>query len=59
VRADWLNLLSKVASPNNSYSPPQTSGGNPVPPILSADVAKSRWTNNSAFTLGLSYLFSR
>ena len=59
LRADWLNLLYTVAYPNTYYSPPQTSGGNPVPPILSADVAKSRWTNNSAFTLGLSYLFSR
>ena len=59
VRADWTNRLYTVAYPNSYYDPPQTTGGNPVPPILAADVAKSRWTNNSALTLGLSYLFSR
>jgi hypothetical protein len=59
VRADWTNRLYTVSYPTTYYSPPQTTGGNPVPPILANDVAKSRWTNNSAFTLGLSYLFSR
>jgi hypothetical protein len=59
VRADWTNRLYSVGYPDTYYNPPLTAGGNPVPPILSSDVAKSRWTNNSALTLGLSYLFSR
>ena len=59
VRADWTNRLYTMAYPNSYYSPPQTTGGNPVDPILKGDVATSRWTNNSAITLGLSYLFSR
>lgn len=59
VRADWTNRLYTVSYPTSYYDPPQTTGGNPVPPILQGDVAKSRWTNNAAFTLGLSYLFSR
>ena len=59
VRADWTNRMYTVAYPDTYYDPPQTAGGNPVPAILPTDVAKSRWTNNSALTLGLSYLFSR
>jgi hypothetical protein len=59
LRADAKNRLYTVAYPDFYYFPPQPAGGNPIPPILERDVAKSRWTNNTALTIGISYLFSR
>lgn len=59
VRADVNNRMYTIAYPDLYYSPPVPPGGNPVPPILASNVDKSRWTNNTALTLGISYLFSR
>ncbi len=54
VRADWNDRLYTIAYPEPYYTAP--TGGTAV---VSSGQAKSFWTNNSAFTLGISYLFSR
>lgn len=59
LRVDVTDRLYTIAYPNLYYNPPTPVGGNRPPPILATDVSKSRWTNNAAVTLGVSYLFSR
>jgi hypothetical protein len=54
VRADVNNRLYTIAYPEAYYTVP--TGGTAVVP---SGQAKSFWTNNPAFTLGISYLFSR
>ena len=54
VRADWNNRLYTIAYPEAYYRTP--TGG---PAVVPTGQAKSFWTNNPAFTLGISYLFSR
>jgi hypothetical protein len=54
VRADWNNRLYTIAYPESYYAAP--TGGTAV---VSTGQARSFWTNNPAFTLGISYLFSR
>jgi hypothetical protein len=54
IRADLNNRLYTVAYPEAYYTVP--TGGTAV---VSSGQAKSFWTNNPAFTLGISYLFSR
>jgi hypothetical protein len=54
VRADWNDRLYTIAYPDAYYVAP--TGG---PAVVATGQAKSFWTNNSAFTLGISYLFSR
>lgn len=58
-RADVNNHLHTIAYPEKYFTPQTPTGGNPVPAILGTGVSKSRWTNNTALTIGLSYLFSR
>lgn len=55
LRGDLTNRLYTVGYPPSYYTQP-TGGGAPV---LSSDIARSRWTNNPALTLGIAYLFSR
>ena len=52
IRADWTNRLYTIRYPDTYYVAP--TGGTAV---LSSAQAKSIWTNNPAFTLGISYLF--
>ena len=54
LRADWNNRLYTIAYPEAYYTAP--TGGDAV---VASGQAKSFWTNNPAFTLGISYLFSR
>lgn len=59
LRVDVTDRMYTIAYPDAYYTIHTPSGGNPVPAVLSNDVSKSRWTNNAAITLGVSYLFSR
>jgi hypothetical protein len=52
LRADITNRLYTIHYPDSFYG--TTTGGTPV---VSATQAKSFWTNNPAFTLGVSRLF--
>ena len=54
IRADWNNRLYTIAYPESYYAAP--TGGTAV---VATGQAKSFWTNNSAYTLGIAYLFSR
>lgn len=53
VRADVRDWMYSIGYPESYYVTTTTD-----PPALAADVARSRWTNNFAMTLGVSYLFS-
>lgn len=52
IRADLVNRLYTIAYPNSYYVAP--TGGTA---LVEPKQQKSFWTNNPAFTLGLSYLF--
>ena len=54
LRADVTNRLYSLSYPETYYQRTATNGN----PILTGE-SKSVWRNNPAFTLGLSYLFSR
>jgi hypothetical protein len=54
LRADWNNRLYTIAYPDSYYLTPTTGSA-----VVGSGQAKSFWTNNPAFTLGISYLFSR
>lgn len=58
-RFDVDNRLYTIAYSDDYFTSHTPPGGNPVPPILGAGVAKSRWTNNTMLRIGVSYLFSR
>ncbi|HEY6220286.1 MAG TPA: hypothetical protein VIV65_09510 [Gemmatimonadaceae bacterium] len=53
VRADVRDWMYSIGYPESYYV-----SGTSDPPILTATVARSRWTNNFAMTLGVSLLFS-
>ena len=53
VRADVRDWMYSIAYPESYYV-----SGTTDPPILASNVARSRWTNNFAMTLGVSLLFS-
>jgi len=59
LRADVTDRLYTLAYPDTYYNPPTPVGGNKPPAILTNDISKSRWTNNAAITLGLTYQYSR
>ncbi|HEX7019615.1 MAG TPA: hypothetical protein VF159_06395 [Gemmatimonadaceae bacterium] len=54
LRGDINNRLYTISYPNSYYIAP--TGGTA---LVGPKQAKSFWTNNPAFTLGISYLFSR
>jgi len=54
VRADVGDFLYRVQYPERYY---RETDDNPA--FLESNVARSRWTHNGAFTVGLSYLFGR
>jgi hypothetical protein len=53
IRADVRDWMYSIAYPEGYYVTTTTD-----PPLLTSDVARSRWTNNFAMTFGVSYLFS-
>jgi hypothetical protein len=54
LRADVTNRLYSISYPQTYFQTTSTNGS----PIL-RDAGRSVWRNNPAFTIGLSYLFSR
>ena len=54
LRADVRDWMYTVVYPESYYVTSTTD-----PPILTSGVARSRWTNNFAMTVGVSYIFSR
>jgi opacity protein-like surface antigen len=53
LRADVKDWMYSVVYPESYYISSTTD-----PPILTSKVARSRWTNNFAMTVGVSYFFS-
>jgi hypothetical protein len=53
VRADVRDWMYSIAYPEGYYVTTTAD-----PPVLTGNVARSRWTNNFAMTFGVSYLFS-
>ncbi len=56
VRADVNNRLYTITYPQSYYDLPTTGNGSPV---LSTAQTRSQWTNNPAFTIGISWQYSR
>lgn len=53
-RVDLTDYLHRISYPERFYR--ETEG---IPVLVARSVARSRWTNNAALTLGVSYLFGR
>lgn len=53
-RLDATDYLYRISYPERFY---RATGNNP--PLLAADVPRTRWTHNAAITVGLGYLFGR
>jgi hypothetical protein len=54
LRADVKDWMYSIVYPESYYVTTSTTD----PPILTSKVARSRWTNNFAMTVGVSYIFS-
>lgn len=54
LRVDATDYLYRISYPDRFYRATED-----VPALLEQRVARSRWTHNGAFTVGLSYLFGR
>ena len=59
VRADITDRMYTLAYPETYFNPPTPVGGNKPPPIFSpeSNVSRSRWTNNAAITLGVTWQY--